>query len=478
MSTATDGILAPIIYGSSNPLAGRYFKLPRSKNTDELQTLLDLSAPMTGSNIHPKTEVVFPVYENSTVSNQIKIRLCKQKLIAMQTIDADNFIGKYIVIKEGEGEIVGSYRKITNVVFHELYDYGTGVDIFIEMGATLFLQDYLPKNVIGNYDATLEYNTWLSIYDVEMIFQIDALPSLLFYDSRSGVVLNLKTEVYGKDSNQIIRPLLTYGCETNVEGDKLEVNPRFFDGEVNSVSSIHVIPCAGIEPLETDADTLEVFGFSNECTQVYVSSEKILGFFAVGNTLFGQIDDNTGSANVNDRTSTTYYQYLASVGGNPIYQMYIAFKVLRPEIPEKIKFDKVYLGVKLSCKSSLADASVSRFIVKRRGYINRVYECVNNNVVNYNETVLIDNVPDFHYIDSVSTGNKNFYMNDNLSQLQTGYKLIDLNISGREEYENIEELAIFFYMNGSIYGAAVDIKMYEIGFIFENNINISSEVYV
>jgi hypothetical protein len=413
--------------------------------------------------------------------NRLKVRLYRHAYTWPSLVDPNNFIGKYIVVKNGDSSIVGCYRKITAIIINTLYQYG--VDSDIEAGFVFTLLDHMATTAKGSYAGDIDENTWVSIYDILMKFKMDPLKCLGFFDSITGLALGDKTEVYGNQNDEIVK-LLSYGCEVSAENNELDVNPRLFSGDVSTVNTVHIEPTEGVVPLTSVAD-LSVYGFPANFEKAYYSSALVPGLYAIypGTSPVAQKNE-TGAGNEYDKNSTTYYAYGVSVNSTQ-HQYYLAFKVKLPGVPQNLKFTKAYLCLKATSsvtKSGGATISTSGFIVKHRGYAGLPTEVINEDGINYSNSVTVENVPDFYYTDGVSTGNKNFYVDSVSSSLLSGYKKFDLQVSGAEEYENIEELVVFFYRYAAGAGVAYDlsdtVRFYEAAIIFENEVGISNEVYV
>jgi hypothetical protein len=190
-----------------------------------------------------------------------------------------------------------------------------------------------------------------------------------------------------------------------------------------------------------------------------------------------------------DRTSTTraeFNAYMTTAAPVDYFNYYIVLKITLPTIDDTVVFDNVYLGINAAsiCDNDSTDPTLqfsSRFIIAKRRYYGDSENPVDTTTLDFDDQVYFRSLPDDYYTDSYDSKNQWFYYAEESAHLFSGYKNYDLNISSKEEYDNIEELVLIFKREGLQNGIAsyIDdqINIAEMGIIFEKTITIGSELY-
>lgn len=472
--------IIPITYGSSDPANGRYFKYLRTEFINEKIKVSDFALAQGDTNCYPPTMYLFPITEK--VSDlEYKVRLGFLSEAAFPIEQAyEFFIGKWIKIVEGASDNVGKYRLITNAIRQ------TVGDTLI----TIKLSEYTPVPMAGNYTGTEVEQTWIEFYDLKMGYAIDIQPIGGFIGSETLIAETGKSEIYAKADEELIR-ILPYNCDVSVNGASLVVTPTVLSGAVDQVSSFYIMPVRSIAYyLEPDLDGWTEGLHLSRRTPInglYSNSDSF-----VDGTDIDLVAETGIPANVLDKNKNTNWSrfFKITTSTNSLYYA-ITYTVKLPKLPKDVDFSNVYLGVNLISSSVVPSGSqgAGNIIVSYRSYINRLKKPISlteDNVVYYSnpDGVLFDDVPDFYYSEIVDTNNKNFHttaIGNDAGKFNTGYRNYNLNISSKEEYENIEELLIMVYKTYTytVSGRKVDdtTTLTEVSIMLERVAKLDSEVY-
>lgn len=475
------GKILPILFGGSNPAQGRFFKIYRTSAKQEKVTVDDLNnaAGLSLQFCYPPKMYLFPVYQQIVNSLHTSIRIGRYVYIFFgELVESEFLVGKYIMIKEGSDSLTGMFRKIVSVDSNNtVISYGS--DSTEDIAIDITLQDYLPVQPNGNLSGTATDQAWIIVYDIETLYKICNETIAGFFRSETGLQLVNAVEIYGKNASGNIEPLLEYGVNVSSENNTLNVNPRMFEGELDKLISMHIVPVETIEPCTTH--DLSMWGISADYDDI------ANGIYTNGETTLISAPTITGIDSFKDRNSGTYYQFAFTVESRaPQYyiEYYTAFSIKMPEMPANIKFNKAYLGIRGSTQQvSERGIEAEAFYVKQRGYINKVKTIFETTNINTGTSVCwIDNLPDYYYSDNVNTNNDRFFREFDQTTLISGYKKLQLiDISSKEDYDNIEEIVII--VRKKLQQGSLDItvtnyeRFYELAIMFENTINIKDEVF-
>lgn len=487
----------PVIFGSSDPDNGRFFKLEKTKSIDTVMIMRDLSKNKnTHEDIYsyPPSMSHFPVC--ATSANLLSVRIRIGKFLndippdPVNELDPNMFIGKYAVFSEGSSDLAGSIRKITGATFSVEYSYPGLSPFYSELSVTLSFSDYLPVLPVGNYVGTLNDNAWLDICQKDIEYSYDNAPVDGFYRGVDNVKLVNTAEVYGIVNNEV-KQIASYLCGIVNSGNKLLINPHIFDESITNIVSIQAIPCAVSRYTDSHSNSVVALGVEAEYQQLYYGGSKVLGVYSISGAIALAESSWLNSGYAYDRLSTTYASFNLSVGIGALTDCnYVTIlKVTLPKLTSQYKFKKAYLGLRMSATMNIQELSLnsSKFVVKKRGYINKLVTLFEKQNVGIayplgNGTYIVENLPDFYFDDNVNTGNRAFFEISSTDRTAKGRKLFDLAVQDINELNNIEDITIIIYKNINAAGAertlTESIKIYDVAVVLEDTIDLSNEVYV
>jgi hypothetical protein len=166
-----------------------------------------------------------------------------------------------------------------------------------------------------------------------------------------------------------------------------------------------------------------------------------------------------------------------------------------PNLPFGIKFTKAYLGLHLWQKTRYSVYTNSKTYFRAVGrrlsgdtFLIGVAEASQPipDVVTSGTPggAFVSNLPDYYWTDSpTTTNNKDFYYQepadvDTRYDLISGYQTYDIGISSREEFENIQDIGLFFVREmGSSFAEQDETKIYGAAIIFETSTKIGEAVF-
>jgi len=437
--------IIPITYGISDPANDVYFKAVRTNSTYDVLSQEDLSNGL--GTCLPGNMKLFPVYQMIGASPSLiyQVRLGYMDSTALP--NGDEFVGKYVLIKEGTGE--GFYRKIETATV-----IGSGQAII-----ELTFSDHFPEDLVGSWAANGENQTWLQFVNIEREYELDNLLCNGFYDSDDNKLVN-RAEIYSENDDDIIRiPQYGYDVDTdNAEYNSLVIDPKLFNNYAEYESGWTYLAdglfCDG-------SDT-----FSD--TTITITGDE--------DSIFDQT------------TSTSYIQEFEYKMTGPGQTLKSALTFKLPSPPDNFTYTNVYLCVNLTSTGRPgALFSAMSFDVKKRGYIDRKASCIPEYDMFGAGTVGINNIPDFYLIPNGDTNNVDFYRTDGYIvtgseySLLNGYSLINLDIENNDDWESIVEIVIesnrpIGDTSAQLYSETFEIK--EMFLLIESEANIKTEVYV
>lgn len=470
------GQIVPITFGYSDPDNGRYFKLIRTSFRDQVLRTSDFM-PVSG---YPPNMSLFPVcYKTELSESNVASFLIGDGYWFDNVSKLDYpIVGKYIKVIEGDcEENIGKYRQIKE----RLLDFITIKSGFSRKGFVLELYDYFPEVMDGYIiEGSQEYDTFLSVYDIDFKYSMDDVDCIGFVDDLISVFV--------LEDDQFLLILRQDITLPNGDVPTIDINPRVLSSDARSAQSFYIMPVENIEPYVNEDSGLTEFGISeNYVHPLDTGSDPVAGLFAVSSNQCDSQPSISGAGNFKDKDSTTYWQYnvyLTLPSSSYKFDYLVAFKITLPEIDDDAIFDNVYLGINAS--SLLGDSSsqatyISNFMVYHKSYYNRLKTPIDYDDIKYEFEVLIESLPDDYYDDHPDLSNEQFYVVDKSINHLSGYSLFDLEINSVDEYKNIHELLIIFKRksNDSGYTITMDdyIKFMELAIMFENNLTLSEELY-
>lgn len=480
----TEGI--PVTFGKSDPANGRFFKIPRTKNIDEDLNVLDFTNDI--NKCYPKKMNLFPEIDlGGTTSSELRVccRIGAYDNDIFTTLP-DLLIGKYICVEEDnstENLLSGLNRLIVAYVGNGVVEEIDidGVHLY-SVYVTLDLQDYLPVKPEGNIDGNHENQVWYKIKNVEIEYQVETENVSGFYDSDTGEIVDVP-EIYTKEKDRIEK-LLSAACDIELSGKKVLFNPRMIKGDINKIQSLHIEPIKTLS--EYTADDLSGWGISDTLKLASGFYQYELGeHWSVSN--YSGIGSDTSP--VYDRNHSTYCSYSIDFT-SPLIAYFVAFRFLFPDIPDNLKFDNVYLGIRgnsVILGAGLPSFNRGSFRVLTRGHVGRLKTRIDaDQVVFHPGTILnavaIENLPDFYYKTDRQTGNNAFFISQENESALTGLEKFDLGISNHDEYNNITECLVLIkkFLNPTATnrsGSEVT-NIHQLALIFEKNNELGDAIYV
>lgn len=456
----------PLIFGSSDPANSRYFKILQSvdKNIKLISGEYFDGAITTGVDYSYKC----PVPENSTDTNAIKVHLGyypSPDIVATNINNnySDWFEGKYLCCVNGISENSGAVRKIESQGT-AIRGTSYGVDP-IEIEFTL--QDYLPKNVIGNiaYDATDQH--YFTIQDIDIKFILSYYAILGIYENASNTVKLDQPDVYAK-INDVVEPLQTSSVNVNLSNNIVDFEPRIFNGsDLTKLLNFEILPIAEIDFM-TDALVEHIF------TPGSYELSQGLHSWSFGSSVGDVIV--TDSEYCYDRSKATSWYLSYSDLNAGLSGAKLCFNVSLPKISRDKKIGKVYLGV--NCQSYGGNGIHTISLYKKR-YLQPIDDGIPFGGT-LTGVLVVDNIPDFYYTHgSTNTGNKAFFYEnlDLLNGIINGYKLLDIPADSADDFNSIEYLGLIIE-NASTNLHEFTVNLTELCVIFEYEQSIGNEVYV
>jgi len=475
----TEGI--PVSFGKSDPANSRFFKIPRTKNIEQDISSGDIAG--SGAVAHIPKMSLFPEFEYHSETDEIKISFRIGEYTGLSEEELESaLIGNFIVVEETGTEtqlLDGIHRKIVEYLGRDVIwgpDHHPGYIVQVT------LQDYLPVKPEGSIDGNHENQVWYKIKHIEIEYQTETANTQGFYDSETGEAIDFP-ELYTKEDEKLVRVLST-ACDINKIENRIIINPRMINSDANQIQTLHIEPIKTLS--EYTADDLSGWGISD--TLKLASGfyrYRIGGNWSVSN--YSGIGSDTSPVYDRDHSTNCHYSIDFS---SSLINYFVAFRFLFPDIPDNLKFDNVYLGIRgnsVILNPNLPSFDSGSFIVKTRGHVGRLKTRIDaDQVVFHPGTVLnavaIENLPDFYYKTDRQTGNNAFFISQENESALTGLEKFDLGISNRDEYNNITECLILikkFLIPTATNRTGTEVtSIHQLALIFENQAKLGDAIYV
>lgn len=458
--------LIPVLFGSSDPINDRYFKILQSVDKNNLLLSSDYfdGDITTGADYSYKC----PVPENSTDTNAIKLHLGyypSPDTVAtnINTNYSDWFEGKYLCCVNGISENSGTVRKIkTQGTAIRGTSYGTDP---IEIEFTL--QDFLPKNVIGNYTYDETDQHYFTIQDIDIKFILSYYKILGMYENNSDTVKPDQPNLYSK-VNDLVEPIQTSSVDIDLVNNVIDFEPRIFSGsDLAKLLNYEIMPIDSIDFMD-EGLVEHIFRLG--------STELSPGLFAWGTSPTVGDVTVTDSEYCYDRAkNTSYYLSYSDVDTDGNNETKLCFSISLPKIPRNKKTNKIYLGVNFQ---SYGGNGIHGAGLYTKRYLQPIDEGIPIGVT-LTGVLTVDNIPDFYYLyGGTDTGNKAFFY-DNIDLLNgdvSGYKLLEIPADSADDFNSIEYLGLVL-SNTSTNVHEFTVNINELCIIFEYEQSVSSEVY-
>lgn len=473
--------IVPLTFGESDPLEGRYFKAKKLKSTEKVYTvreLFGLEGDLVGINYDPYTFKRMPVAETMSSSDSVKIRLGHVTVFSNAGSMSFNevkevFIGKYLVCREGKAENVGQYRKIVNVTGWKLDNLDMVSDTVSYNTAWItFETEHFPVIPSGNWAANEENQSWFEVVDVFAEYQIESYYETGgFYDSSSNP-LQGEVDIYIPEDGKLIKTKLT---DVNiVDNYKFEIKPRLYNNSTNKINSYGIIQITDVNP--SSHTNWAIWGATGMGDAVKVADGVWVTNHGIGTELTSSQSIDYG--NHCDKDIDTYWRFLNHFKNYARYWVCVTFDL--PQIEEGFKFHKAYLLLRLSSifTDLLGDHTPQNWFAVKKGRFIGGVENIESTNENLGKQIQISNFPDSYT--GKSTKNKDFEEHIKAGGTWTGYQLFDLNVSSKEEYDEIYKMLILVGRDKTDGTSeySEDFRLYEMAVAFETEADISGDVFV
>lgn len=449
----------PMIFGSSDPLNGRYFKILQSVN----KYIKYYSEDWFDTEEHATTYCLspgayeFPQISTETLSNAAYILGGEASTGYTSYLQQASFFnGKYLKCIEGKSNNSNVIRKILS----------SSISNYI---LDVTFQDYMEDIAVGNTNYNATDQTYFELYDIDVKYILSLYAILGFYLSSDGITESQsQPELYANINNETVS-VMSSSVDINIASNIITLNPRIYRGDkLTTLYNFSFFSPEDYGPMDYD----EYVRQNGTGIQVQApGGGYVPGLFT---TIPGSVANNnavqTGIDNIVDKDYNTYYRWFCE---NYTGDIIFAFMANPQKLPDTFKFAKCYLGIKANCGISGINFRV--MYKKYMHVLNTPYDKTSSGASGLD----VDNMPDFYYeTNAPSTGNKNFFFNYEDSDKINGYTKIDLDISTYEEFNSIKGVGIYFYKIPGVTNTDVTIDITEIAFIFENEQNIENEFYV
>jgi hypothetical protein len=477
----------PVTFGRSDPDNGRYFKLPQVEYRNTLIT----NNEILGGYDEPKDMSNFPTAELSGVpldANRLRFLLTDEGS-QMGSYSKNNYaiVGKYIRITDSDTsqeDVVGTIRKVSaRIIDPAAFNYPS-----TQLALAVQLVEYLPEHIISYIvNNPAGFKAFVDVIDALTRYVLDTVYCECFI---SGI------DFYVKEDDAMVSVADVGIVQDDSSIPDYEISADVYNDEIGNTNSFKIIPVESIEPYLIDGGDFSAHWETGGSEQGYEhphdgEGDDVAGVFIQNGsgTLCADQGVITGAGNYKDRDYTTQYlfnTYLTLANVVDHFDYSIALKVTLPDIDDRVVFDNIYFGLRLT-SSTIDDSTdpkltlASNFRIMYKSYYNRIVTAVEKTAMNYESIVEIDSLPDDYYTNSPSTDNKEFYYSEETTSKLSGYKTFDLKITDAKTYKNIHEIIILLNRHAEQVGVAsyIDdyVAVFEAAIIFEKNITIGQELY-
>lgn len=368
----------------------------------------------------------------------------------------------YVEVVEGNG--TGQRRKVTAIV--------AGVQ-----PATVQCQ-FDPMESALHYEG--DNQSVVRFVDVTTIYSADSAACGGFLNDSGSQTTTPAVYKYENDMYNRISDFALTTQVTDNKKNKLKLDYKMVTG--GNIDGVVIVPASSVA-LCDDAT------LSNWSLPGY---RKLFdGWYCGTQTDYGSISLSEGSlSNTIDKNYSTRAMYRIGYVATNAFCLIIK----PPAIPESLSFDKCYIGIKYRMDSSPLNSPVIDFTHKIlwRRFFGESKQIWSHFVDSRSDLVgsswTIDNLPDFYYTPTPSTGNKNFYFQQNsvassnpFTCKTTGFKtpgVFEINGIAKSNYGIIDEIALILdlYNNNTSGQYYADISIYEIAFIFAKSDAVGGDV--
>jgi hypothetical protein len=470
----------------------------------------------------PKDQYVFPLVVMATGGAPLTygIQLGTALLYPYTEDDVIQWTDYYMYIVEGDGS--GEYRKITSYV----RPWSTLI-------LTVTVSDYFSKTLQGNTTATATGQAWVSFVKISRQYLADEWPCIGFLDDVGNPVVNGQNAIYAysDDKNVTVaatntktpvqveswdfRKIPEWAFAANLAGNLLTVDLKYFNGSIDQVESVIIIPCKNVglfgdgnvpndkdmTPFITDDDIFEwnhyrqipfnIPGyFSERGFSDYAGFLHVLPYMHP-ETLPYTIDKN-GLTAWQCQVNTNSVWILGSEHVDYAFALY----AIPPTISNQLLFDNVYFMIKSDSTTQTQPGVTGNFHCNARivytrflGNANAIlptatgdwyYDLGNNYALPPDELGEIKDQLDSYLGDA--TNNKNFFLD---VPVTSGVHLIcgkgKFQIPGITDIRTYQSIQSFLlcvhHKYDTTYQARAVWNVYELAVMFQKSLSISDAVY-
>lgn len=422
------------------------------------------------------------------------------------------FQDKFVKVIDGIGDT--KYRKIEDAYMNGATPHALD----------LYLDSTLESPLYGKVNATGVDNTWIRIDNISQDYTADTWPCSKFIDadgnelqSGDGLELyshdskrtakvtteNTDADVLEKPSQYIRLPQYAYEDYGGGLYNRVSIVAKLFKNDTDQLDSFLILPFTRAMPPDAsilgDTWTSDLFNTSKgNLVLVRTGYQGIYTSTSSGGAVAGASNPDEASWKLVlfDKQSGTYdtignFQYNHTF----VFTMAGAVELFPPKFPADFDFDAVYFGIKATFTGQYALERGFPVLYWRRfiggtqsgGVIFDPTSSSDYTTWTHGGLVYtMDTLPDFYYLNSVDTRNKNFFfgqsgIGDGSARWLTGYESLELEgITDEEKYRSIDRF-LFAFINGA-HNQAPDppypyTEIYEAALIFRRTVNIKDAIY-
>ncbi len=378
----------------------------------------------------------------------------------------------YVIIIEGT-DSSGQIRRVTKIS-------GTGVTALLAVFVdTVFLND--PESTDDDNRA------WAMVVKIHRNYAADHFPCKDFISQNTAATVSYPELYAYSDDEKKFNRIADFGFSiSDTAKNKVSVAGGQYENDIDNLKSFAILPITSLA-LE-DAITLDKWGYGPFTTYgpLVKKTDGLYGnsdFIDYATITNGTLND---ASDAYDKDSTTYAQFSPTYNG-AAHSGYLFYKVLKfglPILPKNISISKIYFGIKLSSQCDVSypyvgtglvgEASIA--LMFRRFAYSKTTDFIIDDKKTYPDEagsgINLDDLPDFYYSDSPSSGCLNFYKavepDEVGSDKLSGYTLYELPYD-LLTYPIILEGGIVFsrFTPDAMTDVLDDTKIYEMAIILE-----------
>lgn len=470
--------IVPVMFGNSDPVNGRYFKILQTTAKNETLRVMDTVFYDADTTLNPKTfmfPVEFPInlrefriyWGYDTDANPLGI--------SVMTEYPNWFKGLYLFCTEGPAGIIGAMRKISD--FFATGGVYPDTKMFIEVT----IADYLPELTAGNYDMDAEDQTYFELHDINVRYLVSTLGVIGICDSVTGIKQLGNFDLFVKGDTRINK-LMSADIIYSTISRELIIDPRIYSNtDLSKTLAYDCYPAKRIDRMmRADFDEIGRTGYN----VLLPGAVPAPGLNSPNVSSITVNDVNTIGSYIDalDRQSGTDHQWITEYKGlsGAANTVEIGFKVKPPFLPAGYEFTTCYIGINMTVgttKDVRFTTLVDYAVFLRKPFKTGEHISDGNKYYYLN----VNNIPDFYYITNPETGNYNFFVTEPSTGSGAynvrGYKNFKLDIKDAEELENIKYISIITRLDPDYIDYNAEVTIEDVCFIFEREQALGSEIF-